>query len=157
MQLHCKADNWGVCVRWFSTRNMAGLERGNLGFGEADRFQKFYRQKNEILQCLQDPIRRPIIRPLSDTTNDSRATAESRSTKCSRRDVQGLPKSKCLLRFALRCDSGTTLTTWRMAWRKQIFATGRISSSRSRPQTNTPFVHGDERLLITFSYHLYHF
>ena len=36
MQLHCKADNscsqiWGVCVRWFSTRDIAGLKRGNLG------------------------------------------------------------------------------------------------------------------------------
>lgn len=74
MQLHRKADNscgqiWGVCVRWFSTGNIASLERGNLGFGEEDRFRNFYREKRLL-------------------NIDSRTTAESRSRKCSRRDVR---------------------------------------------------------------------
>ena len=63
MQLHRKADNscsqiWGVCVRWFSTRNIAGLKRGNLGgfrniiaketFGSLPAIMRFYVYKTEL-------------------------------------------------------------------------------------------------------------
>ena len=114
-----------------------------LKTGQSRRVQKFYRGKRllnieaswksasyyEILR-LQDPT----IRPLSDATNDSRTTAESRSRKCSRRDVRRAADVKHISRlgvcFALLC--GVTMAPRRLVWkawkRKQIFATGRISS-----------------------------